>query len=242
MNHSPNRESHRLRKGRQSIPEAYYFLTTSTFNRKPILANAEAARIIFQTFEARNSRSHQMDMYHDYARPPPRCHSTGSRPNPTESHGFSQNLCSEANQQTTWQTQYSMAQRISRSRDPEGRIFERYYTLLLRESRETMLSQTSKKLSILAMQIQDGVGDASLPRPPVGEASLPRQASLPRLPVGEASLPHLCRRGIPAPTVGNRISLPQRSVGEASLPRLGTPISILMKIGLGNCLTALLTA
>ena len=51
MNHFPSRGSHRLRKGRQSIPEAYYFLTTSTFNRRPILANAEAARIIFQTFE-----------------------------------------------------------------------------------------------------------------------------------------------------------------------------------------------
>ena len=51
MNHFPNRGSHRLRKGRQSILGAYYFLTTSTFDRRPILANSDAARAIFETFE-----------------------------------------------------------------------------------------------------------------------------------------------------------------------------------------------
>ena len=51
MNHFPSRGSHHLRKGRQSIPGAYYFLITSTFDRRPILANFEVARIIFQTFE-----------------------------------------------------------------------------------------------------------------------------------------------------------------------------------------------
>ena len=51
MNHFPSRGSHHLRKGRQSIPGAYYFLITSTFDRRPILADSEVARIIFQTFE-----------------------------------------------------------------------------------------------------------------------------------------------------------------------------------------------
>ena len=51
MNRFPSQGSHQLRKGRQSIQGAYYFLITSTFDRRPILANSEVARIIFQTFE-----------------------------------------------------------------------------------------------------------------------------------------------------------------------------------------------
>ena len=51
MNRFPSRGSHQLRKGRQSIQGAYYFLITSTFDRRPILANSEVARIIFETFE-----------------------------------------------------------------------------------------------------------------------------------------------------------------------------------------------
>ena len=51
MSRFPSRGSLQLRKGRQSIPGAYYFLTTSAFDRRPILANFEVARIIFQTFE-----------------------------------------------------------------------------------------------------------------------------------------------------------------------------------------------
>ena len=51
MNCFPSRGSHRLRKGRQSISGAYYFLIASTFDRRPILANSEVARIIFETFE-----------------------------------------------------------------------------------------------------------------------------------------------------------------------------------------------
>ena len=51
MNHSKNQGHHRLRKGRHSIPEAYYFLTTATFDRKPILSNPKAAQTIFETFD-----------------------------------------------------------------------------------------------------------------------------------------------------------------------------------------------
>ena len=51
MNRFPNRGNHQLRKGRQSIPGAHYSLTTSTFDRRPILANDEIAQIIFETFE-----------------------------------------------------------------------------------------------------------------------------------------------------------------------------------------------
>ena len=51
VNRFPSRGNHQLRKGRQSISGAHYFLTTSTFNQKPILSNSEAARIIFEIFE-----------------------------------------------------------------------------------------------------------------------------------------------------------------------------------------------
>ena len=51
MNRFPSRGSHQLRKGRQSIPEVHYFLTTSTFDQKPILSRSEVVQIIFDTFE-----------------------------------------------------------------------------------------------------------------------------------------------------------------------------------------------
>ena len=51
MNHSQNQRLNRLQKGRHSIQGAYYFLTTVTFNRRPILSNSEIAPIIFQAFE-----------------------------------------------------------------------------------------------------------------------------------------------------------------------------------------------
>ena len=51
MNRFPNRGSHQLRKSRHSIPGTYYLLTTSTYDRRPILSNPEVARVIFETFE-----------------------------------------------------------------------------------------------------------------------------------------------------------------------------------------------
>jgi len=47
----PVRGSHQLRKGRRSIPGTYYFLTTSTLDRRPILSNAEVAKVLFDTFD-----------------------------------------------------------------------------------------------------------------------------------------------------------------------------------------------
>ena len=41
----------RLRRGRHSMAGGYYFLTTSTLGRRRILANAEVAGVIFETFE-----------------------------------------------------------------------------------------------------------------------------------------------------------------------------------------------
>ena len=46
-----NRGHHHLRKGRHSIPGAYYFVTISTLNRNPILGNTEVANIIFEAFD-----------------------------------------------------------------------------------------------------------------------------------------------------------------------------------------------
>ena len=40
-----------LRKGRHSVPGAYYSLTFSTLNRNPILANSKVANIIFESFD-----------------------------------------------------------------------------------------------------------------------------------------------------------------------------------------------
>ena len=51
MNHSKNQRRNRLQKGRHSIQGAYYFLTTVTSNRKPILSNSEMGQLIFQAFE-----------------------------------------------------------------------------------------------------------------------------------------------------------------------------------------------
>ena len=51
MNTIPKKGYHQLRKGRHSISEAYYLLTTTTYNRKPVLANTDVAQIIFDAFE-----------------------------------------------------------------------------------------------------------------------------------------------------------------------------------------------
>ena len=51
MNHSQNRRHSGLQKGRHSIQGTYYFVTTVTFNRKPILSNSECAQLIFEAFE-----------------------------------------------------------------------------------------------------------------------------------------------------------------------------------------------
>ena len=40
-----------MRKGRRSIPGAYYSLTLSTINRKPLLANEKVATVIFDAFD-----------------------------------------------------------------------------------------------------------------------------------------------------------------------------------------------
>lgn len=50
MQQTPERGYRQLRKGRQSIPGAYYSVTLSTLKREPILANAEIACIIFECF------------------------------------------------------------------------------------------------------------------------------------------------------------------------------------------------
>ncbi len=47
----PKKGSHQLRKGRISIPNAYYLITTSTHERKPVLLNDDVAKIIFDAFE-----------------------------------------------------------------------------------------------------------------------------------------------------------------------------------------------
>jgi putative transposase len=51
MKHTPNQGHHQLRKGRHSIPGAYYFVTICTLNKNPILANTEVANIIFESFD-----------------------------------------------------------------------------------------------------------------------------------------------------------------------------------------------
>ena len=51
MKQIPNRGNRQLRKGRHSLPGAYYSLTLSIINREPILANAEIAGIIFESFD-----------------------------------------------------------------------------------------------------------------------------------------------------------------------------------------------
>ena len=51
MSHIPIRGMQQLRKGRRSIPGTYYFLTTATLDRRPILSNSEVAQVIFETFD-----------------------------------------------------------------------------------------------------------------------------------------------------------------------------------------------
>ena len=51
MNIIKKKGSSQLRKGRYSIPEAFYLLTTTTHNRKPILIKDGVAQIIFDAFE-----------------------------------------------------------------------------------------------------------------------------------------------------------------------------------------------
>ena len=40
-----------LRKGRVSIPNAYYLITTATYKRKPVLTSDDVVQIIFDAFE-----------------------------------------------------------------------------------------------------------------------------------------------------------------------------------------------
>ena len=47
----PERGHRQLRKGRHSIPGAYYSVTLTTIGRKPLLANAKIANVIFETLD-----------------------------------------------------------------------------------------------------------------------------------------------------------------------------------------------
>ena len=51
MNISPEYRSQNLRKGRYSVPGAYYHIVIVTHQRQPRLANDHAAPIIFKTFD-----------------------------------------------------------------------------------------------------------------------------------------------------------------------------------------------
>ncbi|MCY3721173.1 MAG: hypothetical protein OXG97_03025, partial [Candidatus Poribacteria bacterium] len=51
MKQAPIRGHRQLRKGRHSIPGAYYYLTLATLNKKPLLATPKIADIIFQAFD-----------------------------------------------------------------------------------------------------------------------------------------------------------------------------------------------
>ena len=51
MNPPPNRRSHQLRKGRHAVSGTYYFLTTATFKREPILSSPQVAQIVFDAFQ-----------------------------------------------------------------------------------------------------------------------------------------------------------------------------------------------
>ena len=51
MCYSKKKGYHQLRKGRYSVPEAFYLLATTAHNRKPILTKDGIAQIIFDAFE-----------------------------------------------------------------------------------------------------------------------------------------------------------------------------------------------
>jgi hypothetical protein len=51
MQQTPTRGYRQLRKGRHSIPGFYYSLTVCTLDKRPLLANTEAADIIFKSFD-----------------------------------------------------------------------------------------------------------------------------------------------------------------------------------------------
>ena len=51
MNTTEKKGYRQLRKGRHSIPDAFYLLTTTTSNRKPVLIKNGIAQIIFDAFE-----------------------------------------------------------------------------------------------------------------------------------------------------------------------------------------------
>ena len=51
MNIIEEKGYHQLRKGRHSIPEAFYLLTTTTYNRRPVLTKNGVPQIIFDAFE-----------------------------------------------------------------------------------------------------------------------------------------------------------------------------------------------
>ena len=51
MKQTSTRGHRQLRKGRRSIPSAYYYLTLGTLNKKPLLAIPKIADIIFQALD-----------------------------------------------------------------------------------------------------------------------------------------------------------------------------------------------
>ena len=51
MSSPPHRKSHQLRKGRHAASGTYYFLTTTTFKRRPILSNPQVTKIIFDSLQ-----------------------------------------------------------------------------------------------------------------------------------------------------------------------------------------------
>ena len=51
MNSPPHQKSHRLRQGRHAASGTYYFLTTATFKRRPILSNPQVTKIIFDSLQ-----------------------------------------------------------------------------------------------------------------------------------------------------------------------------------------------
>ena len=57
MSKTPIRGHRQLRKGRRSIPGAYYYLTLGTLNKKPLLATSEIADIIFQALTGLKRKS-----------------------------------------------------------------------------------------------------------------------------------------------------------------------------------------
>ena len=51
MHQTPNKGHRQLRKGRKSIPGAYYSITLATHNREPLLTNSGIPDIIYESFD-----------------------------------------------------------------------------------------------------------------------------------------------------------------------------------------------